>query len=225
MSIFNCVLALFVLSASTAALTPARLSCYQSVTSGLTLSSLFSMCADPSSCESVTSRIAASLQSCARPSPALATLPFITDVQSLCYGVFVGFQANPSVPSMCATSFSSGQQYWDLIVLTVTNMLSGDGALPDVFNVLALLDQFLTQTISSVERCNLETLRKHLDDLAKVEGVFKAMYVIGLNIDPIAVILIQTNFWNFLSDFSLGNFESAGISLGKILSVVLNYQI
>lgn len=149
----------------------------------------------------------------------------LTPVTDLMKGVFEGFEANPAVPSSCVTSLTAPSVYWSLFVSTIETMFSADGNLPDIFIALSLFDQYLTEFLGNVERCDFSSLSDHWAQLLTWEGVFKAMYVVGTEINLVAVRTRQDSYYLFFEDLLNGYYESAGMNLGKILSILLNYQI
>jgi len=147
------------------------------------LSTHLSNCEGRNDCEATLSTIISSYQSCA----GLGAVSFSSYTDFL-QGVLEGFEKNPALPSSCVTALTAPSPYWALMVSTLQLLFSSDGNLTNIFDVLTFFDQYLGEFISNIERCNLSTLQQHWDQLLTVEGVFKAMYVVGLNINQVAVI-------------------------------------
>lgn len=155
--------------------------CMQELSAGL--STHLPNCADRNDCEVAVSTILSSYQSCV----GLGAVS-LTSYTDFLQGVLKGFEKNPALPSSCITALTAPSSYWALMVSTLQLLFSSKGSLTNIFDVLTFFDQYLGEFISNVERCSLSTLQEHWNQLLTLEGVFKAMYVVGLNINQVAVI-------------------------------------
>lgn len=146
------------------------------------LSSRLSNCEEADQCEAAATSILASYQACTGLSAVSYT--FFSD---FLLGVLKGLQKETTSSSSCVNSLSAPSTYWPLVVSTTQLLFSSEGSLTYIFDILTFFDQFLGELISKIERCNLSTLQQHWSQFLTVEGVFKAMYVVGIKINDVAV--------------------------------------
>ena len=143
-----------------------------------------SNCGSTLQCRTRAEAILADYQACtSQVSLSTSLTPFL----ELLNGVLQGFEVNPAIPSKCVTSLTASSPYWSLLVTTVSGLFSSDGSLPDVFIALSLLDQWLTELVGNLERCGFSTLQNHCAELLTVSGLMKTLYVVGVNINQVAV--------------------------------------
>lgn len=189
MPILKSILPLLCVLSSCTALSPARVSCYELLRPEHSLHSLLSLCVhDSQACTATIDRVYPRIADCVAASELQSAVGDVLGaIEGFFRGVLRGLQDDPNSSTACSSSFNTAQPYWDLMVQAAENVFTSGGGLPELFNVITLLDQFLTQLINSLERCNFEILGKRFSDLTTLEGVFKAMYVVGLNIEAVAV--------------------------------------
>lgn len=173
------VVMLLVVSALGLATSPEN--CREVLIKGLSTTRL-SNCGEAEQCEAAASAILASYQACA----GLEAVSY-TSATDFLLGMLKGLQKETTSSSSCVNSLSATSAYWPLVVSTTQLLFSSEGSLTYIFDILTFFDQFLGEFINKVERCNLSTLQQHWSQFLTVEGVFKAMYVVGININSVAV--------------------------------------
>lgn len=101
-------------------------------------------------------------------------------------GFLSGLQADPLYPSHCVRAFTSVSPNWQEVASTADFAWSS-GRLANFFLILYKLDEAIGLLIAALEKCSLTVFAGKLSALGTVEGVFKAMYQLGINIDQMAV--------------------------------------
>ena len=139
-------------------------------------------------------------------------------------GFLYGLQANPTIPSICIQAFNGVAPSWQSVAEAVQYTLDS-GVFASVFLILSELDTFLSLLVTTMQKCDVNIFTTKLKSLKTVEGAFKAMYTLGINIDTMSVTFTQQNFWDLFSDLLTGYYESAGIDLGQFISVLINFYL
>lgn len=102
-------------------------------------------------------------------------------------GFLFGLQANPANPSICIQSFNGVAPSWQSVVEAVQYTLDS-GIFASVFLILGEFDTFLGLLETTMQKCDVSIFTTKLKNLSTVEGAFKAMYTLGINIDSMSVL-------------------------------------
>ena len=108
-------------------------------------------------------------------------------LSDLLNGFLSGLQADPLHPSKCMQAFSGLPPSWQEVAETADFAWSS-GIIANVFLIPYKLDEFLGLLTAALEKCSVSVFARKLSEIGTVEGGFKAMYQLGMNIDQMAVI-------------------------------------
>lgn len=111
---------------------------------------------------------------------------FTSSLSDLLNGFLSGLQASPLTPSPCIQAFTSIAPNWNEVTDTADYAWSS-GKFANFFLILYKFDEFLGLFTAASERCSINIFERKLSALGTTEGVFKAMYQLGINIDVMAV--------------------------------------
>lgn len=120
------------------------------------------------------------------PSASPVSQSAVSHLSSLLSGFFTGLQANPQLPSSCVSAFTSLSPSWTEVTDAYDYAVT-TGQLANMFVILSEFNNFVGLTTNVLERCSMSEFAMKLSDLATVDGVFKAMYQVGINIEDMAV--------------------------------------
>ena len=109
-----------------------------------------------------------------------------SSLSDLFNGFLSGLQASPLAPSPCFQAFTSIVPNWNEVTGTAYYAWSS-GHFANFFLILYQFDEFLGLFTAALERCSMNIFTRKLSALGTTEGVFKAMYQLGINIDVMAV--------------------------------------
>ena len=120
----------------------------------------------------------------------LFSLPLLCTATSplsdLLNGFLSGLQADPLHPSSCVQAFTGITSNWNG-VLSTANFAWTSGQLANFFLVLYQFDSFLGLFTTTLAKCSISQFAAKLSALGTVTGVFQAMYVLGTNMNEMAV--------------------------------------
>lgn len=129
-------------------------------------------------------------------------------------GVIIGLQSNPLIPSSCYSSITNAQT-------SLTSLSTNFSILPtQIFNSLFYFNDFVNKFTSSYDLCAFETLSDTLSELTSQEGFAKLLIRYGVNFSA-----VNTNVDGFFTNYNIGSYEAAGISAGKIFSLLIGWSL
>lgn len=132
-------------------------------------------------------------------------------------GIFKGFQSNPNLESMCVLEMQGISENAGDLMRYILNIFNN---YVYIFQSLNEFANFMDSFDQAVKSCEFSRLLEQVTDLRNNGG--RAAIVARVAIKSSAVIDSWKTFYYGLTN-SL--YESAGMGMGQILSIILNFNI
>ena len=143
----------------------------------------------------------------------------MTRMQDFVQGVYYGMQKDTQTPTACVNSLTEFSAPIESMRNDITALID-TADLDMIFKALYNYNELVNDFVSSLQLCKINTLSQTFSEMPTKQGIGKMLVMLGTGFDQVI-----ESFGLMLSDMSAGKSMDSGIEFGKIVSVLLDFNI
>ena len=161
--------------------------------------------------------LAVSLASPETQNSQVALKDSLANFETFMDGVWIGMQRNPSIPSECVVESSRLKLPIENIGAYFNQMIANSD--PSItFDIMQAFNTMMEHLVSVIESCSLRALSYKISSMFTRQGFGRGLYNFAANFNKTIV------YWDyFIEDINFGQYQSAGISFGELMGIVLDF--